>query len=100
MIGITGIRSVARGVGWFSRPETEKVVRRMQEGRAEMALSEREMDVLRLLAKGWTNCSIAKEMTVSERTLGFHVGNVLGKLAADSRTEAMVIAIKKGWLKL
>lgn len=98
---IAAVRGVARGeVGWLSRPVAQKVVLRMQKGAAEQCpLSEREMDVLRLLAKGQTNARIAGELAISERTVGFHVGNILGKTGTESRTEAVVVAMKKGWLE-
>ncbi len=98
---VAAVRGVARGeVGWLSQPVAQKVMRRLQGAAEETCpLTEREMDVLQLLAKGWTNARIAKALTVSERTVGFHVGNLLQKMQADSRTEAVVTAIKKGWLK-
>ena len=99
---VAAVRGVARGeVGWLSRPVAEKVMRRMREETEEVCpLTERELDVLRLLAKGWTNARIAQELIVSERTVRFHVENLLKKLEVSSRTEAVVTAIQKGWLKV
>ena len=96
---LTAVRGVAKGeIGWLSRPVAQKVVLRMQRAAEQCPLSEREMDVLRLLTKGWTNARIAEELAISERTVGFHMGNLLSKTGAESRTEAVVIAMKKGWL--
>jgi DNA-binding NarL/FixJ family response regulator len=59
-------------------------------------LSDREWQVLQLLAKGRSNLAIAEELGVSESTVKFHVSAILGKLGAESRTEAAVIAARAG----
>jgi len=59
-------------------------------------LTEREVEVLRLLAKGHTNTRIAQELGVSERTVGFHVSNILKKLEVTSRVEAAMCAKEQG----
>jgi DNA-binding NarL/FixJ family response regulator len=70
-----------------------------KEGRQEMVeLTERELEVLGLVAKGWTNRGIVKELGISERTVAFHVEQLLSKLNARNRTEAVVEAIRCGWL--
>ena len=99
---VAAVRGVARGeAGWFSRPVAEKVIRRMREGAEESRpLTERELDVLQLLAKGWTNARIAQELAVGERTVAFHVENLLEKLGVGNRTQAVVEGIRRGWLKV
>ncbi len=62
-------------------------------------LTPRELEVLQLLARGLRNKEIALHLGVSERTATFHVGNVLGKLGADSRTEAIHLARRHGLLR-
>ncbi len=57
-----------------------------------------ELDVLRLVAKGYGNAAIAKELFIVERTVEFHLTNLLGKLQASSRTEAVYLARQKKWL--
>ncbi len=64
------------------------------------ALTPREMEVLRLLAEGKPNKGIAFDLGVSEHTAKFHVGSILSKLDAGSRTEAVTIAIRRGLLPL
>ncbi|NPA92026.1 MAG: response regulator transcription factor [Chloroflexi bacterium] len=59
-------------------------------------LTAREREVLQLMAQGLTNRAIAQHLYITERTVKFHVGNILGKLGARSRTEAVRIAIEKG----
>ena len=57
-------------------------------------LTDREREVLALLTEGMTNPQIAEELIVSRSTVKFHVSNVLSKLGADSRTEAVAIALQ------
>jgi two-component system, NarL family, response regulator LiaR len=59
----------------------------------ETGLTERELDVLRLMVDGLTNPDIAKKLFVSRSTVKFHVSNILMKLGASSRTEAVSMAI-------
>jgi two-component system nitrate/nitrite response regulator NarL len=59
-------------------------------------LTPRELDVLRLLAEGLANRAIAQQLAISEHTVKFHLNAILGKLAAQSRTEAVVNAIRLG----
>jgi len=77
------------------------VMRRMREGTEDVCpLTEQELNVLRLLAQGWTNARIAQELAVRERTVKFHVENLLGKLEVGNRTQAVVAGIRRGWLKV
>jgi NarL family two-component system response regulator LiaR len=59
-------------------------------------LTEREMEVLRLVAQGRTNADIAEELVITERTVKAHVSNLLGKLHLSDRTQAAVYAWRKG----
>ena len=61
-------------------------------------LTARELEVLHLVAEGYPNKSIAHELGISEHTAKFHVGSLLGKLGAASRTEAVTIATRRGIL--
>jgi two-component system nitrate/nitrite response regulator NarL len=54
------------------------------------------LDVLRLLAEGLSNRAIALHLDISEHTVKFHLNAILDKLAAQSRTEAVVTAIRLG----
>ena len=64
------------------------------------ALTARELDVLRLMAEGAANKSIAWKLQISEHTVKFHVASILGKLRASSRTEAVATGIRKGLVLL
>ena len=60
------------------------------------ALTAREAEVLRLLARGRSNAEIAAELVVSEHTVARHVQNILGKLRVSSRTAAAAFAFEQG----
>jgi NarL family two-component system response regulator LiaR len=59
-------------------------------------LTEREVEVLGLIARGLTNREIAEKMIISEKTVKTHVSNILGKLNLDDRTQAAIWALKHG----
>ena len=63
-------------------------------------LTPREQDVLRLLAEGLPNKGVASRLGVSEHTVKFHVNSIMGKLNAQSRTEAVTLATRLGILPL
>ncbi len=62
-------------------------------------LTSREREVLELMAKGYNNVEIAEELVVSRSTVKFHVSNILSKLQATSRTEAVAVALEHGLVK-
>lgn len=66
----------------------------------EEPLTEREVEVLILVAKGHSNQKIAKKLVVSERTVGAHVSNILSKLHLANRTQAALYALRKGFTDL
>lgn len=61
-------------------------------------LTDREMDVLRLAAKGFTNKAIATQLNISDRTVQGHLAHIFDKLQAASRTEAVMRAVALGWV--
>jgi two-component system, NarL family, response regulator LiaR len=63
-------------------------------------LTERELEVLRLLAQGMPNKEIAAQLVISERTAKFHVSSIMGKLGATNRTEAVALAAQRGLITL
>lgn len=86
--------SVARAVlHRFSRPGGAAAA-----ARPWGTLSEREIDVLRLAAKGISNKEIAQELSLSVRTVHAHLSRIFSKLGAASRTEAVVYGLRQGWL--
>ena len=63
-------------------------------------LQPRELEVLKLAAKGMSNKEIARELFISERTVQTHLVNIFRKFGVNSRTQAVLNALKKGWLTL
>jgi NarL family two-component system response regulator YdfI len=63
-------------------------------------LTEREVEVLRMLAEGFANKEIASRMGISDHTVKFHISSILAKLGASSRTEAVTIGVRKGLILL
>jgi DNA-binding NarL/FixJ family response regulator len=63
-------------------------------------LTEREVEVLKLAAKGMSNRGIAEELIISDRTVQTHLTNIFNKMGVGSRTEAVVHALRRGWITL
>lgn len=61
-------------------------------------LTNREMEVLRLVANGWSNRRIAQELCLSERTVENHLHNIFHKLQVHDRTQAALYALRRGWI--
>lgn len=65
---------------------------------SDQPFSPREHEVLTLAADGLTNKEIAYRLGISERTVQFHLNSIFNKTATSSRTEAVALALKNGWL--
>jgi DNA-binding NarL/FixJ family response regulator len=63
-------------------------------------LTARELDVLRLMAKGWSNRDIGNQLQIAEKTVKIHVSRVLDKLGVSDRTQAAIVAIERGIVHL
>ena len=73
-----------------------RLMREMRQPESPETLTERETDVLRLLAQGKANKEIARALTIGEQTVKTHVSNILGKLGVQSRTQAALHAARIG----
>jgi len=102
---LDAIRGVHRGETMLHPSIAKKIMQRIQESSEAnkkvegQELTERELDVLRLLAQGDGDREIAEKLVISERTVHFHVGNILSKLHLANRTQAALFAIRKGLAK-
>jgi DNA-binding NarL/FixJ family response regulator len=95
------IRVVHQGGSLLEPMIAQKLLRQVsQESPGDMALTPRELAVLRLLARGLQNKEIAIELGITGRTTKFHVGSLLRKLGAGNRTEAVAIAAQRGLIHL
>ena len=95
------VRRAARGEAVLHPRVAARVIKDLQGGLHDgpnpyMQLSERELDVLRLIAGGLSNSDIAARLILSEKTVKGHVSNILGKLQLTDRTQAAVYAWREG----
>jgi len=93
----TAIRAAHAGRSTLAPEATQALVQATMQGQTlDYDLTPREQEVLSWMAKGLSNPEIADELTVSTVTVKFHVSNILSKLGATSRTEAVAVAIQRG----
>lgn len=102
---LAGIRAAYNGESVLSLSVARKVMPRFagatnRNGNPQSTLTTREVEVLRLAAQGMGNVAIAQELAVGARTVQFHLAQIFEKLRVGSRTEAVVVALKQGWLRL
>lgn len=90
------IRAAAAGQVQFAPQATAQLVREVRSPGSPEALTQREMDTLRLVAQGLANKEIAGILEVSETTVKTHVSNILAKLGLPSRTQAALYAVQAG----
>jgi DNA-binding NarL/FixJ family response regulator len=94
------VRAAASGEAVISPELLVRLLPRLQRGRqsGHSDLTEREREVLGLLAEGLSNAAIAKQLTVSVHTVRNHIANLSAKLGAHSKLEALSIAVRDGLL--
>lgn len=101
---LQAIRDIARGQSALHPAIALKLIRELNHPSAlpptSDPLTERELEVLTLLGQGMSNAEIAARLTISERTVGTHISNILGKLHLASRTQAALYALKQGLARL
>jgi len=104
---IDAIRAVYAGESVLQPSTTRRVIEQLKvraSGEEEipnfLPLSDREMEVLRLSARGVSNKEIAETLFLSNRTVQSHLSNIFKKLAVASRTEAVLFGLKRGWFSM
>lgn len=96
---IAAVFATAADLTVFTQAQTRRLFRggqSTQRGVLVEALTPRELQVLRMLADGLGNKELADRLGISDHTAKFHVAQILGKLGANSRTEAVAIGIRRG----
>lgn len=93
---LNAVRSVFRGGVWVS----PALAWEQSEGLTPLSLTAREQEVLAAVASGKSNQEVAEALFIAEGTVKFHVNNILTKLGAADRTEAVVIGLQRGLLRL
>ncbi len=105
---VEAIKAVHAGESILHPAIARKVIDRFahSEGQADTVypvldqLTERELEVLRLAARGMSNREIAQELMISVRTVQSHLTNIFNKMGVGSRTEAVVHALRRNWITL
>jgi DNA-binding NarL/FixJ family response regulator len=103
---VSGIKIVADGGSLFAPAVTRRLIERfagaaLPKPRPALAeLTSRELEVLRLLARGLSNAEIARELVVSEHTAKTHVAHILNKLDLRDRVQAVVLAYESGIVRV
>lgn len=102
---ISAIRLVHKGDSILDIRATDRIVHHLTtrdtgNKPASNHLHPRELEILKLAAKGMSNKLIAEELIISERTVQTHLVNIFRKLGVGSRTQAVLHSLKKGWLNI
>lgn len=90
------VKAAAAGQVQLSPQAAARLLREVKAPDSPETLTERETDVLRLLATGLANKEIARALTIGEKTVKTHVSNILAKLGVPSRTQAALYAVRIG----
>jgi DNA-binding CsgD family transcriptional regulator len=93
---VAGLRLATPG----EHPAATIVARDPRHMPADIVLTQRELDVLALMAEGGSNKMIARQLGISVHTVKFHVGSLLDKLDATGRTDAVAHAARRGVIEL
>jgi two-component system, NarL family, response regulator LiaR len=90
------VKAAAAGEVQLSPKAAARLLREVRVPESPEALTERETEVLRLLARGQSNKEIARQLAISDKTAKTHVGNILAKLGLPGRTQAALYAVRIG----
>ena len=93
------VRAAARGESILPPQIATRLVERLSAQQTERNLTNRELEVLKLVAEGLRNREIAKQLHITERTVKNHVAKIIAKLGVKSRTEAVSQAVKEKLIK-
>jgi len=95
------VRKASRGEALLAPPVAARLMQEVAGERpAATGLTDRELEVLRLIARGMSNKQIAHQLVVSEKTVKTHVSNILAKLHLADRTQAALYAVREGLARL
>jgi DNA-binding NarL/FixJ family response regulator len=97
---IRAIRAVATGQSALDPAIAPRIIARASRPNTDESLTERELEVLRLAARGLTNKQIGHDLDISDRTVQNHLANIYTKLNVASRTEAVTAALQRGLFSL
>ena len=95
---VDAIRAVRDGGSYLTPRVATRVIAQVGGRRRSGVLSERQREVLRLVADGRSNKQIARQLSITERTVKFHITSIFNKLGADNRAQAIALATRQGLL--
>jgi two-component system, NarL family, response regulator LiaR len=94
------IKAAAAGQVQLTPKAAARLMQSLRANESPEELTDREKEVLRLIAQGQSNKQIAHQLIIAEKTVRTHVSNILGKLGVQSRTQATLYAIRTGLVSL
>ena len=101
---LQAIRAVQQGKPWLSNEITRMLMHEQRLTRESISptdhLTDREVDVLKLIAQGLSDNDIADQLSVSKATVRYHISNILAKLNLENRTQAALYAIREGYVSI
>jgi two-component system, NarL family, response regulator len=93
---LSAIRAVYKGQKHIPPHVGAKLLERM----ASSELSDRELEVLQLITTGKSTQAVSKALNITERTVNFHINHILSKLGVEDRTQAVIVALRRGIVNL
>ena len=101
---LQAIRAVQQGKPWLSNEITRMLMHEQRLTRETITptdhLTDREVDVLKLIAQGLSDNDIADQLSISKATVRYHISNILAKLNLENRTQAALYAIREGYVSI
>ncbi len=99
---VAAVEAVAAGLMVLHPDFSERFFQALPSARptATQTLTPREVEVIRMLAEGMGNKTIASRLGISEHTVKFHIGSIFSKLGVSSRTEAVTLGVRQGFILL
>ena len=95
---VEAVHTVYQGSTWYSQKIIKKLLNFSHMDK-QFVPSEREIEILKLVKQGLTYEEISQKLSITQRTVRFHVSNIQDKLDAKNRIEALSKAVEKGWLE-
>ena len=97
---LAAVKQVYAGKSFIDPTIASSIIMSALRPASEEQLTDRELEVVRGVAKGWTNREIAQQLAISDRTVQGHLANIFSKLHVSSRTEVVTVALQRGLISL
>jgi DNA-binding NarL/FixJ family response regulator len=97
---LAAVKQVYAGKSFIDPTIANSIITNSIKPMPEEQLTDRELEVVRGVAKGWTNREIAQQLAISDRTVQGHLANIFAKLHVSSRTELVTVTLQRGLISL